>query len=146
MARRDFYEVLGVPRDASPDDIQRTYRKLARSLHPDVNTEPGAEDRFKEVSEAYDVLSDPELRSRYDAFGHDFRQVPEDIDPQTWALASRHLAVLREVARGEPERVPADRPRSGSVAESTSRICSVGRSAPGDGRGVRSPAPTRRPC
>jgi curved DNA-binding protein len=87
MARRDFYEVLGVPRDASPDDIQRTYRKLARSLHPDVNTEPGAEDRFKEVSEAYDVLSDPELRSRYDAFGHDFRQVPEDIDPQTWARA-----------------------------------------------------------
>jgi curved DNA-binding protein len=87
MARRDFYEVLGVPRHASTDDIQRAYRKLARSLHPDVNTDPGAEDRFKEVSEAYDVLSDPELRSRYDAFGPDFRQVPEDVDPQTWARA-----------------------------------------------------------
>jgi curved DNA-binding protein len=87
MARRDFYEVLGVPRNASTDDIQRAYRKLARTLHPDVNKDPGAEDRFKELSEAYDVLSDPELRSRYDAFGHDFRQVPEDIDPQTWAHA-----------------------------------------------------------
>ena len=87
MARRDFYEVLGVARDAATDDIQRAYRKLARTLHPDVNKDPGAEDRFKEVSEAYDVLSDPELRSRYDAFGHDFRQVPEDVDPQTWARA-----------------------------------------------------------
>jgi len=81
MARRDFYEVLGVGRDASADDIQSAYRKLARTYHPDVNKDPGAEDRFKEVSEAYDVLSDPEMRRRYDAFGHDFRQVPEGVDP-----------------------------------------------------------------
>jgi len=87
MARRDFYEVLGVGRGAAPDDIQQAYRKLARTYHPDVNKDPGAEDRFKEVSEAYDVLSDPELRRRYDAFGHDFRQVPEGVDPQTWARA-----------------------------------------------------------
>jgi curved DNA-binding protein len=87
MARRDFYDVLGVSRDASADDIQRAYRKLARTYHPDVNKDPGAEDRFKEVSEAYDVLSDPELRRRYDAFGHDFRQVPEGVDPQAWARA-----------------------------------------------------------
>ncbi|MET0459933.1 MAG: J domain-containing protein [Ilumatobacteraceae bacterium] len=87
MARRDFYDVLGVARDASADDIQSTYRKLARTYHPDVNKDPGAEDRFKEVSEAYDVLSDPELRRRYDAFGHDFRQVPEGVDPQTRARA-----------------------------------------------------------
>jgi len=87
MARRDFYEVLGVGRDASAEDLQRAYRKLARTYHPDVNKEPGGEDRFKEVSEAYDVLSDPELRRRYDAFGHDFRQVPEGVDPQTWARA-----------------------------------------------------------
>jgi len=87
MARRDFYEVLGVGRDASADDIQSAYRKLARTYHPDVNKDPAAEDRFKEVSEAYDVLSDPELRRRYDAFGHDFRQVPDGVDPQQWARA-----------------------------------------------------------
>jgi curved DNA-binding protein len=56
--------------------------------HPDVNHDPGAEDRFKDVSEAYDVLSDPQLRRRYDAFGRDFRQVPEDVDPETWRRAT----------------------------------------------------------
>jgi curved DNA-binding protein len=86
-ADEDFYQILGVPRDASPDDIQRAYRKLARTYHPDVNHDPGAEDRFKEVSEAYDVLSDPATRRRYDAFGRDFRQVPEDVDPETWRRA-----------------------------------------------------------
>lgn len=85
--RRDFYEVLGVSRDASPDEIQRAYRKLARTYHPDVNKDPDAEVRFQEIAEAYDVLSDPDTRRRYDAFGHDFRQVPEDIDPETWARA-----------------------------------------------------------
>ena len=95
MARRDFYDVLGVGRDASADDIQSAYRKLARTYHPDVNKDPGAEDRFKEVSEAYDVLSDPELRRRYDAFGHDFRQVPEGVDPQTWARAQAGSSTLR---------------------------------------------------
>jgi curved DNA-binding protein len=82
---RDFYEVLGVPRTSTQDEIQRAYRKLARTYHPDVNSDPGAEDRFKEISEAYDVLSDPETRRRYDDFGPDFRQVPPDIDPETWA-------------------------------------------------------------
>jgi curved DNA-binding protein len=75
----DFYDALGVSRDASTEEIQRAYRKLARRYHPDVNRDPGAEDRFKEVSEAYQVLSDPELRRRYDRFGPDFRQIPEDM-------------------------------------------------------------------
>ena len=83
----DFYQILGVPRDASQEDIQRAYRKLARTYHPDVNHDPGAEDRFKEASEAYDVLSDLETRRRYDAFGRDFRQVPEGVDPETWRRA-----------------------------------------------------------
>jgi curved DNA-binding protein len=86
-AARDFYEVLGVPKTASPEEIQRAYRKLARTYHPDVNSDPGAEERFKEIAQAYDVLSDPDTRKRYDAFGRDFRQVPEGVDPQTWARA-----------------------------------------------------------
>jgi curved DNA-binding protein len=86
-ARRDFYEVLGVSRDATAQEIQRAYRKLARAYHPDINKGPEAEERFKEVAEAYDVLSNPETRKRYDAYGHDFRQVPEGVDPDTWARA-----------------------------------------------------------
>jgi curved DNA-binding protein len=81
---RDFYEVLGVPRNADQSEIQRSYRKLARQLHPDINKELGAEERFKDVSEAYDVLSDPEQRKKYDAFGEDFRRVPDDADADAW--------------------------------------------------------------
>ena len=86
-ADEDFYQILGVPGDASQDEIQRAYRQLARTYHPDVNKDPGAEDRFKDISEAYDVLSDPETRRRYDAFGADFRQAPENVDPETWRRA-----------------------------------------------------------
>jgi curved DNA-binding protein len=87
-AERDFYEILGVSRNATQDEIQRAYRKLARAHHPDVNKDPGAEDRFKDVSEAYNVLHDPETRRRYDAFGPDFRRVPDDVDPDTWNRAT----------------------------------------------------------
>lgn len=62
----DHYEVLGVPRDASAEDIKKAYRRLARELHPDVNSSDDAEERFKEVTHAYDVLSDPQQRERYD--------------------------------------------------------------------------------
>lgn len=94
-ARRDFYDALGVPRNASREDIQRAYRKLARQYHPDMNKDPAAEERFKEISEAYDVLSDPDARQRYDQFGPDFRQVPPGVDPQTWAARGRAGAGAR---------------------------------------------------
>lgn len=81
---RDFYEVLGLSRDADQSEIQRAYRKRARTLHPDINKDPGAEEGFKELSEAYDVLSDPDLRTRYDAFGEDFRRVGADVDPDAY--------------------------------------------------------------
>lgn len=66
---RDYYETLGVSRDADKEEIKRAYRKLARKYHPDVNKEPGAEERFKEINRAYEVLSEPEIRARYDRFG-----------------------------------------------------------------------------
>jgi molecular chaperone DnaJ len=68
--KRDYYEVLGVPKNASKDDIKNMYRKLALQYHPDRNKSKGAEEKFKEISEAYAVLSDDEKRKRYDTYGH----------------------------------------------------------------------------
>lgn len=68
--KRDYYEVLGVTRTASRDEIRKAYRQLARRYHPDVNAEDGADDKFKELSEAYEVLSDDQKRAAYDRFGH----------------------------------------------------------------------------
>jgi molecular chaperone DnaJ len=66
---RDYYEILGVSRNADKEEIKRAYRRLARKYHPDVNKEDGAEERFKEINRAYEVLSEPETRARYDRFG-----------------------------------------------------------------------------
>jgi molecular chaperone DnaJ len=69
-SKRDYYDVLGVPRSASGEELKRAYRRLARQYHPDVNKSADAEERFKEVSEAYEVLSDEQKRTAYDRFGH----------------------------------------------------------------------------
>jgi len=78
LAYTDYYEVLGVPRDADQDAIRRAYRKLARKYHPDLNSDSDAEDRFKELGEAYEVLSDPEKRERYDRLGADWRRQEQE--------------------------------------------------------------------
>lgn len=77
--KRDYYEVLGLKKDASPDEIKRAYRKLAAKYHPDVNHDPGAEATFKEINEANEVLSDADKRARYDQFG--FAGVDPNFNP-----------------------------------------------------------------
>lgn len=84
MKFRDYYEVLGVPRTASPEEIQKAYRKLARRFHPDINKTKEAEDRFKEVNEANEVLSDPEKRKKYDTLGANWKAGQEFRPPPGW--------------------------------------------------------------
>lgn len=81
---QDYYSSLGVSRTASAEEIQRAYRALARQYHPDVNKEPGAEARFKEINEAYEVLKDPKKRERYDALGANWRAGDEFRPPPGW--------------------------------------------------------------
>lgn len=95
----DYYEALGVSRDADSAELQRAYRKLARQYHPDVNANPVAEERFKEIGEAYAVLSDPEARARYDRFGPTFRQIPADYDERVASAGARPGAAGRYSTR-----------------------------------------------
>ena len=84
MRFKDYYDVMGVPRGATQDEIKRAYRKLARKFHPDVSKEKNAEDRFKELQEANEVLKDPEKRVAYDQLGADWRQGQEFRPPPDW--------------------------------------------------------------
>src|SRR5688572_26809461 len=68
--QRDYYDVLGVPKGADAQELKKAYRKLAMDYHPDRNPDPGASEKFKEATRAYEVLSDADMRARYDRFGH----------------------------------------------------------------------------
>src|SRR5687768_1548112 len=82
---KDYYKILGVSKTASEDDIRKAFRKLARQYHPDVaKTKAGAEDKFKEVNEAYEVLSDPQKRKKYDELGPNWKQGSEFRPPPGW--------------------------------------------------------------
>lgn len=81
---KDYYKIMGVPRDVSQDELKRVYRRLARKYHPDVSKEKDAEARFKEVQEAYEVLKDPQKRAAYDQLGSNWRQGQEFRPPPDW--------------------------------------------------------------
>ena len=84
MKYKDYYATLGVDRGATPDDIKKAYRKLARKFHPDVSKEKGAEDRFKSVNEAYEVLKDAKKRQAYDQLGSQWQNGQDFRPPPNW--------------------------------------------------------------
>jgi curved DNA-binding protein len=94
MEYKDYYKIMGVARDATPDDLKKAHRKLARKYHPDVSKEKNAEARFKEIAEAYEVLRDPEKRAAYDRLGANWQAGQEFQPPPGWQA--------REEAAGHP--------------------------------------------
>jgi len=111
MDYKDYYKILGVDRNASQDEIKKEFRKLARKYHPDVNKEKGAEDKFKEINEANEVLSDPTKRQKYDQFGAHWQQYeraggsPEDFNWDVWKSPYGGRGQTREVSQEELEQM-----------------------------------------
>ncbi|WED43577.1 DnaJ C-terminal domain-containing protein [Legionella cardiaca] len=90
MEYKDYYQIMGLERNASPEDIKRAYRKLARKYHPDVSKEANAEAKFKELGEAYEVLKDPEKRAKYDQYGKYWKEQGQGYNPQAGRQQYQH--------------------------------------------------------
>ena len=112
MQYRDYYQTLGVSKSASQDEIKKAYRKLAREYHPDVNPDdPNAEEKFKDINEAYQVLSDEEKRQKYDRFGSQWKQYQqrggraEDFDWSQWSTHGQPGGQYRTVSQQEFEQM-----------------------------------------
>ena len=101
MHYRDYYGIMGVERTASAEDIKRAYRKLARRYHPDVSKEPKAEERFKEIGEAYEVLRDPEKRAAYDRLGSQWQPDQDFTPPPGWQRTAPGTAAGGHVFEGD---------------------------------------------
>ncbi len=100
MEYKDYYKVLGVDREAAQDEIKRAYRKLARKFHPDINKESGAEEKFKELGEAYEVLGDAEKRVAYDQLGKDWKSGQEFRPPPDWDAGFEFSGASSEATGG----------------------------------------------
>jgi curved DNA-binding protein len=125
MKYKDYYAILGVERGASADDIKKAYRKLAQKHHPDVSKEKGAEEKFKEIAEAYQTLKDPEKRAAYDQLGS--------------ATSRGRISVRRPTGNGSSaSRVRAGFPSTISTFPTSSRACGVAAGRAARGRSVRS--------
>ena len=100
MARKDYYKILEISKSASLDDIRKAYKSLAKKYHPDVNKEPGAEEKFKEIAEAYSVLSDPDKRRRYDLGDSNFDSYADDVNFDANAFYEQFGNVFRDFGWG----------------------------------------------
>lgn len=103
MEYKDYYNILGVARDATAEDIKKAYRRLARKYHPDVSKEKDAEERFKAVGEAYDVLSDPKKREAYDQLGNQWQAGEQFTPPPGWQYETGFGGGGEGFAQGDPE-------------------------------------------
>ena len=113
MEFRDYYQILGMKRTATADEVKTAYRRLARKYHPDVSKEPNAEARFKEMQEAYEVLKDPEKRAAYDQLGSEWKSGQQFRPPPDWGSGF-------EFGGGAGRRPGAGRARHGATAGAAS--------------------------
>jgi len=125
MEYRDYYQIMGVARTATADEIKKTYRRLARKFHPDVSKEKDAEKKFKEVQEAYEVLKDPEKRAAYDQLGSDYKQGQQFRPPPDWAVGLSSAVARVRAARAPALRIQRNL-RTLKDSAISSRRCLVG--------------------